>query len=495
LLGVACTLRDFDAIDRLGEEGWVAMQAAMPTLIASEDDARMESGASLGIAFALVEQQARSGIIGSGASMTTVGGESADLIFGWLLRSDAPFRRIKLFNSGPPTGTEPVRARWRSAAASGDPSTIGAFLRDNQEIAAKWLCDSEPPAAVKESLPSAVTAIAAWPTARGFLCAVVEPGRKHATIQIINAQLPQVREDDLAQLARDAETWEAFRSFIQSVHDHVASPLVQSLTRAPTRLRWSPHGWLRLIPSAALFPGLQVEWTSSLAVLDAPRRASNRSGALVIVADPGRGAGAMGSQALEAATRLKDVSAPSRLVVGRHTAFGHELVPGAADVRPTAFEIVRELANAEVAVVLAHGHADSLRDAWIECLDEMGRPDRLDSLVIASWPGAVAGATIILLSCEMGRTGEAAVAPGGIAGALLAGGASQVVAPLWPVSLRGAVAVALELVSKPRGTDVSAALATASSLGGNATVSLGRPQGTAAAQFGRDRLAFVTWVG
>jgi hypothetical protein len=47
----------------------------------------------------------------------------------------------------------------------------------------------------------------------------------------------------------------------------------------------------------------------------------------------------------------------------------------------------------------------------------------------------VAGITIVLLSCETGRVGDWLHRAAGLAGVLLASGARNVIAPLWPVLL------------------------------------------------------------
>jgi hypothetical protein len=168
-----------------------------------------------------------------------------------------------------------------------------------------------------------------------------------------------------------------------------------------------------------------------------------------------------------------------------------ELVEGPA----SPDEFLRELDGVDVALLLCHGEVDDPQDARLLLLDGSGAEAPLSMQRLADDPRRVAGATIVLLSCETGRVGDWLHQAAGLAGTLLAGGARNVIAPLWPVLLDPAWAVGravLEALSSRE--DLSVVLRRLSApesgpaLGGPARVR--REQ-----ELAWSLRAFVRWVG
>jgi hypothetical protein len=74
-------------------------------------------------------------------------------------------------------------------------------------------------------------------------------------------------------------------------------------------------------------------------------------------------------------------------------------------------------------------------------------------------PRALAGASIVLLSCYTGRGGGLMHRPGGLVGDCLMAGAREVIAPLYAVPFRDAMEVGVALVRRfVRGVSLSQAL-------------------------------------
>jgi hypothetical protein len=220
----------------------------------------------------------------------------------------------------------------------------------------------------------------------------------------------------------------------------------------------------------------------------------------IVLADPGAGARGLGSAALDAVERLARAVGPSaRIVASVGGRSGPSVLGSAADAPASAEQVLREIDHAGTLVLLAHGTAEGPDAAWIECVGADGTPQRLDATMLQRDPLAVAGLSAVLLSCESGRAGDIPGHVGGVAGALLAAGAREVVAPLWPVGLGRAVRVAdAALAARASGQDLSAALAKVSQEGDAAGPELGRRAPDPAAQRASTRwdvLGFVTWVG
>ncbi|WP_442929814.1 CHAT domain-containing protein [Myxococcus sp. NMCA1] len=139
---------------------------------------------------------------------------------------------------------------------------------------------------------------------------------------------------------------------------------------------------------------------------------------------------------------------------------------------------------------LCHGGVAGPRKATLQFLNEVGSDSELALEQVGADPRRIAGASIVLLSCETGRVGDWIHRAAGLAGAFLASGARQIIAPLWAVPLGGALLVGRAVLEAlTQGGDPSLALHALQrqqSQGGGAT----------SRHFGRAWAlkAFVHWV-
>lgn len=166
----------------------------------------------------------------------------------------------------------------------------------------------------------------------------------------------------------------------------------------------------------------------------------------MIVADPGsRGREIPGVLRLtEALATVAESIGSIRVRLSCGERWGDKLgcsIRGLVDGPADANGLLGEIAESEVVLLMCHGFAGGPDDAEIEVVNADGRSERLTIQQIAADPRRIAGQTFVLLSCETGRAGAWLHQAGGVAGALLACGARQVLAPLWPVLVDVAVDV------------------------------------------------------
>jgi hypothetical protein len=180
---------------------------------------------------------------------------------------------------------------------------------------------------------------------------------------------------------------------------------------------------------------------------------------------------------------------------------GRRLLGSDSAVRDTpasANDLLAEAVNHDLVVVIAHGEVLGPEDASILCVDGRGEIDRLDIARLAADPGAFAGSTVLLLSCEGGRVGPGIAEPGGLAGTLISAGARSVVGPLWPVRLDQAVHVAKAIIAGLNaGRDPSETLATIGEEDRHRGPVMGPPPSLAQQRILAfvQKLSFVNWVG
>jgi hypothetical protein len=135
--------------------------------------------------------------------------------------------------------------------------------------------------------------------------------------------------------------------------------------------------------------------------------------------------------------------------LGRGPVYGRSLgiaCNGLIDAPPEPDGVLEDLIEYKRVVILCHGGTDGIDDAALQLLDVHGRPAKLDLRRIAEDPRSFAGATVLLLACETGRSGAALHRAGGFPGVLLACGARQVIAPMWPVFSDVAAALGQEVL-------------------------------------------------
>jgi len=302
-------------------------------------------------------------------------------------------------------------------------------------------------------------------------------------------------EAQLADALRDAEQRAKILHLVVGwANEVLVQRLQQVIGKPPKQVLWSPHGVLRLVPPSKLFGSIPTSVAASLAL---PSRSTSRprsQRAVVVVAEPSEAP--MGTTAIEQAAALAEGAGQGRLLAARGGRFGPDVHPAAVAAPADVDHVLEELDHAGLAILMAHGHMAGPRDAWLHLLREDGTEDRLDVRRLGADPGALAGLRIVLLSCETGRTGDQAHMPGGIAGALRAAGAKEVVAPLWPVSVPNALRLGQALISGvAEGRPLAQVLSRFEGRAGTSGPQLGRVSKERRAAAKWDFAAFVNWVG
>ncbi|MCA9694666.1 MAG: CHAT domain-containing protein [Myxococcales bacterium] len=319
-------------------------------------------------------------------------------------------------------------------------------------------------------------------------------------IIVLAAEIPRFSEESEASL-REAEESSEYRQLRAWAIEHVVTPLFSQLPRDLSRLFWVPDGVLRALAPADLWPGIAVTMGSQPSIPSMAER-PRESSALIVAADPGGDSGHAIPGAIESARRLADnIDQRVRLRVrlGRGSVFGQALsggCPGLVEGPPDIEGSLRELADANLIVFLCHGEADGADLGRLLLLDSAGQMNWLHLHKIAEDPRRVVGASVVLLACSTGQIGAWGHRAGGLAGSFLACGAREVIAPLWPVRLQPAVAVANRVIAAiARGDEVSRALLTHPDPEEGPVLGRRVSREQRHAEWARSTRAFIVWRG
>ena len=497
LASLALATPDVDAFASRAETAWTWMCETIPSLILADDlaisDADVASRCMARAAQRAIDQHTVA--VARGARI--VGARASAPVLAWWTRAESTWRRRSRARLELPPGA-PMAALigWREALASGRAGGLPALLRSIHHGAPGWL--TEPPTldATRAWLRSHdALAIGAWPLSQGVLLALVGPRPEDDRI----AWLPGLGlADDEAALAVALRPRSERAAVLQRLKTWAETNLARRIQalhgRAPKAVLWVPHGALRYLPHASLF-GSTPTWRSPTLALAPPAAHRSRGdGVSVIIAEPADQP--IGDHVIAEATAL-GTEPKRRLLIARGPAHGAAAHPKAEPLTVDANTVVGECDHAGTVVIMAHGHASTADDAWLHMLRADGSEDRLDMARLSRDPRALAGLRIVLLSCEAGRTGDQPSEPGGIAGVLLAAGAAEVVAPLWPVDALTAVKVGRALLDgQAEGRSWPKVLATLNRKGvpQDGGAELGRPSQGAREAGKWDVPAFVCFV-
>jgi tetratricopeptide (TPR) repeat protein len=482
-----------DEVRRVAEEAWAALQKAMGALLLDEHAGWNEAVLAQTIALRLADLELRTRVVGRSGGVWMLAPMASELVTGWLTRADAAYaRQVEARVNLPATVPASLRMAWLDALAAGRSAELTGLVRQIRADAPGWLATEPSLAETRRWLDKDAHAIGLWLTEEGVLAAVLRPGSASPTVMYWQAPIPDLDEADLAAALRSPDRADALEDLTRWVREFVTGPLLRTTKLTPSRILWVPHGLLRLLPPAMLLPGFEVHLSASLA-LRPPGRRRDGAPALVLASPASRDD--LGGDMLRGVERLHASLPRASLLVHTRSGHGRALSAAAVDVPVTTQAVLRELDHAAFAVVCAHGHVESEARAWIDLVRPDGSVDALDIDVIARHPQVFSGLTLVLLSCETGRAGAAPHRPGGIAGALLAAGAREVVAPLWPVSAHAALGVAEALCEAWRRKEpLGAALAKVVTVPAGG-VALGRPSQASIKASAWESAAFVTWVG
>lgn len=457
-------------LETASAEGWRALDEARPYLLLDAEAGRAEAGFAASIAEGFAHRLAARGLVGvsEGLEFVLSDEERTTPVLRWMVRAaGAAQRRLAgraVRPEGVPHGTW---VEWLEASRSGNPRAIGRVVEAIRQHAPSFL-QSEPSLegtwSWLRSRPGSA-AVAILPGTRGMLVAVLTHGEKPRVL-IANLRAPEPPHDaeGVARGLSAHGAGDEYRAVLAWARQYVLAPLASLLPQTPSQLLWVPTGVLRILAPADLWPSAPV--TCAVRLDLETRAATPRSRkTLLAVADPGPGSKQALPGSIELAASLARAAQGMddlRVRLSRGASSGPALgfpCPGLVKGPASPEELLRDLAEVDVAMLLCHGEVDGPTDARLLLVDDSGAVKPLTMERLAEDPHLVAGTTFILLSCETGRVGDWLHQAGGLAGALLAGGARNVVAPLWPVLLDPAWAVGNAMLQAlAGGTDLSAAL-------------------------------------
>ncbi|HZI12439.1 MAG TPA: CHAT domain-containing protein, partial [Myxococcus sp.] len=439
------------ALEAAAGEGWSALDEARPYLLLDERAGVLEARLAAAVAHVLADRLAEGSLVGVAEGLGFVlSGERAELVLRWMVRAaGAAQRRLAGRTARPAGASHAAWVEWLAAIRTGDWRTIehaldalrqGAptFLRGEPELEGTW--------SWLRSRPGAAAA-AVLGEGRDLLAAVLtHDGHNRVLVTRLAAEAPPCDEATVARGLTAEGPSEEYQALLEWARRHITGPLEGLLPRGPSQLLWVPTGALRVLAPTDLWPSVPVTCAVRLDLQTRPARTRPRR-TLLTVADPGPGTPLSIPNSIEMGALLARMAqdlGPLRVRMSRGADYGQalgvpcpELVEGPA----SPDDILRELAEADVAMLLCHGEMEGPRQARLLLVDGTGALVPLEMERLSEDPWRVAGAMVVLLSCQTGRVGDWIHQAAGLAGALLAGGARSVIAPLWPVLLDPALEV------------------------------------------------------
>jgi hypothetical protein len=438
-------------LEAAADEGWRALDEARPYLLFDERAGFMEARLGVEVATVLADRLSEGALVGVGEGLSFVlSGERAEFVLRWVVRAaGAAQRRLAGRTARPAGASHATWVEWLAAIRSGDGKTIErvldglrrdapTFLRGEPDLEGTWNWLRSRPGAA---------AVAVMEGTQGWLAAILtHDGQNRILVSRLEVGTPPCDEATVARSLTADGPSEEYRSLLEWARRHIVGPLEGLLPRNLSQLLWVPTGDLRVLAPADLWPSapatcavrLDLETRSPPA---RPRRT------LLAVADPGPGTPLSIPSSIEMGAllaRMAQELGPLRVRMSRGAACGQSLgipCPDLVEGPASPEDILRELAEVDLAMLLCHGEVEGPRQARLLLVDGTGTLVPLGMERLAEDPRRVAGTTVVLLSCQTGRVGDWIHQAAGLAGALLAGGARSVIAPLWPVLLDPALAV------------------------------------------------------
>ena len=438
-------------LESAAAEGWNALDEARPYLLLDERAGFMEARLGVEVATALADRLAEGGMVGvAGGLGFVLSGERAQFVLRWMVRAaGAAQRRLAGRTARPAGASHATWVEWLAAIRSGEGKRIErvldtlrhdapTFLRGEPELEGTW--------SWLRSRPGAA-AVAVMEGSQGLLAAILtHDGQNRVLVARLEVGNPPCDEATVARSLTADGPSEEYRSLLEWARRYIVGPLQGLLPQHPTQLLWVPTGGLRLLAPGDLWPSVPVTCAVRLDLeTRAPPARPRRT--LLAVADPGPGTQLSIPNSIEMGALLARMAqdlGPLRVRMSRGAASGQSLgipCPDLVDGPASPEDILRELAEVDLALLLCHGEVEGPRQARLLLVDGTGTLVPLSMERLAEDPRRVAGTTVVLLSCQTGRVGDWIHQAAGLAGALLAGGARSVLAPLWPVLLDPALAV------------------------------------------------------
>ncbi|MCK8498034.1 CHAT domain-containing protein [Myxococcus fulvus] len=469
LLRLALAAGSPEQLESTAELAWAALDGARPFLLVDEMAGFQEAvhaadvGATLGRALA-----ARAAVGSTEGFQYVLAGDSAERVLRWLARASGAAQRALAGRTSRPTHVPPEDwVEWLEAVRNGASGDVAraleklrfaepSFLQGEPDLSGTW--------SWLRSRPGSA-AVALVGSNQELMAAVLEHAEQpRVLVAAIRADSLPVGEDAVAQGLSADDSGQPYRELLTWTRTNLLPPLQRLLPSSPSHLLWMPAGPLRLLAPADLWPTIPVTLATrlDLEVRSYPERPRCT---LLAVADPGPGRRGELKSAVKVGAQLTQLIASAgatRALLSQGSKFGTALrlsCPGLVDRPASAGDVLRELAEADVVMFLCHGGVAGPRNATLQLLDERGSDSELVLEQVGAEPRRIAGATVVLLSCETGRVGDWLHRAAGLAGAFLASGARQIIAPLWEVRLGAALQVGRAVLDAlGRGADPSLAI-------------------------------------
>ncbi|RKI74386.1 CHAT domain-containing protein [Corallococcus sp. AB049A] len=453
LMELALVAPSLAAFERAAADGWSALDESRPYLLFKENTGAEEARLAAELAAALAQRYAaRSGGERTAEQGFVLSDEQAESVLGWVVKATgAAQRRLAARTSRPEKLPPAVWVEWLTASRSGDERTIRRALDAVRSHVPDFLRGAPGLQGTREWLRShpGSAAVALVRSSRTLLATVLlDDEQPRVFIANLGPAVPPHDTDAVARTLSAQGAGPEYVELLEWARRSIIHPLSRLMLQKPSQLLWVPSDVLRGLAPMDLWPGIPITCAVrlDLTTRSAPPRPRRT---LLAVADPGPGSprALPGSVELGASLAVQAQGlGPLRVRMSRGATWGRalsipcpELVEGPA----SAEDLLRELAEVDVAMMLCHGEVDGPEDARLLLVERTGAVAPLTLQRLAEDPHLVAGATFVLLSCETGRVGPWRHRASGLAGALLAGGARNVIAPLWPVLLEPAWKVGL----------------------------------------------------
>lgn len=375
-----------------------------------------------------------------------------ETIWPWWCRLMASAQRTRLgARQRPAKVSWTVWNAWRRALRSGDSAAIQSALHNIRRDEPSFLHPDATLDATEVWLrnrPSGLClSLLTGERAHLLLAADVFEGERRVRIAALEGPPPPCDEATFAAaVARsDEDARDAEAKMAAWVNTTILDPTRADLGR-PSHVLWAPTAALRQLPPLRLWPEAAITVAPSPQLgthppVSRPRRS------LLLAADP---YGDFGARFALYLRDIADALGPDhRMLAAQATTHGPALIAGAEADPASPAAAMRWLGEYDLVVLLAHGQSDGADDAHVLLVEADGTPAPLD-LDRLSASESLAGASVILLSCETGRVGERLYRAGGVVGALLAAGAAVVVAPTRQVGLRASVELAERVITLHR---------------------------------------------
>ena len=440
----------------LAENAWSHIRKSAGYLLLDKNNRENEAQTAIRLAFSLAKRLSDNSYANKTPGVSFVlHGKKAKIVSKWMLRAQLPARRpLAARLSKPSTVSNKLWDNWIKELKTSDQRKIADVLDEIRELAPDFLAEDTANEKTWDWLKQhaervAITLIPAEPVFLAMLLSVDASGERKTRILGLEVPSPPFPLNRLNDVMRDevhgASADHNLNAIISWLGQNAIDPIVGFLGHTPKAVLWNPALDLRSVTPAAIWKNIPVATTATLSLPDLDNTPERENSTLVVLADPGPDTSdgkldlsEHGLNALKDLTTAATTLGPVYQLGSVGKRFGTELQPKVENIltKPaSAKEVLTEVVGHSVIVIVAHGEVESLEDAAILCLDESGNIDRLDVSMLSHEPDRIAGATIVLLSCEAGQIGTSFAEPGGLAGVLITAGARCVVAPLWPVQL------------------------------------------------------------